>query len=481
MFRLLRFVSKKYFYLGIFLRLLVSSCFIATPFALGQFVNAVNTKNGDLVYKYIIINVALFLITQILFYFDDLVRGKIETDSYINFFKKAIYKIENYDEKKSTIDTAKINQEFGQNYELIKSFFSNHPTNVIVNVVYILGLAIMVYSISPEIAISVLILIPVFIIFTYLFQNKFESINSAWINSLKQTKKYLVDTFNLRYLLKNHKEAYTDVDTICQDYNQTATKRYRFTSFFDNALSYSSLNLMLLLVNIFAGVLVFKGKLSIGEFTAISLYVSHLWTPIEKYVTIYTEYLSCNPVITSFCSFFDADDLASNDETIHKIKLEKYSLFSNSKQLNVEFTKGKVYIIIGGNGTGKTTLFTNIINVTKRYNGNIFINENLKKDEHYKKILFFNSEIYESDFFKETSLTDKSMGQKKLFYLKLLKTMNDYDVYLLDEPTNYLQSENKDLVIDIIETLAKNGKIVLVSSHDEILTDNNNFEKVYME
>ncbi len=167
MFRLLRFVAKKYFYIGIFLRILLRTCFVATPLVLGCFINAVNNKDADLMYKYIIMSVVLFILSQTLFYFDDLVRGKIETDAYIKFFKLAVNKVYSFDEKKTDIDSARINQEFGQNYELIKEFFSNYPIDAIVNILYISGITIMVYSISAEIAIAVLILIPVFIIFTY--------------------------------------------------------------------------------------------------------------------------------------------------------------------------------------------------------------------------------------------------------------------------------------------------------------------------
>ena len=71
------------------------------------------------------------------------------------------------------------------------------------------------------------------------------------------------------------------------------------------------------------------------------------------------------------------------------------------------------------------------------------------------------------------------MGQKKLYYLNCLNGI-DADVYLVDEPTNYLQEDKKQIVFEILNNLKDKNKIVLVATHDEFLIKHENFKKIYI-
>ncbi len=469
MFILSRYVERKNLILKFILRILVRVSFVLSPFFLGKFINAVNNKNLDFIYKYLIYIVSLFVISQVLFYLDDLLYGKIETDTYKNIFYKGINKICSFDEKSATINPSQIHQEFGQNYELIKKFFFDYPIEVFVNAIYIVALFIMLLSMSYIIAFTVLSLIPLFILFSYTYEKKINKASKSWMNSIKTTRDYLVDTYNFRHLLRNNNHHFTEADTIADSYLRSSKRKYRLISFFENVLSYSSLNFMILLVNIISGIQVYKGTLSIGEFAAISLYVSHMWTPIEAYVTIYSEYISKKIIMKSFSDFLEAPDIKTTDESISSIELQDYKLFERQNELNIRLERGNVYLVTGDNGSGKTTLFKNIISVTDNYFGQIIINDKIKNNIRYNKICFFPSEVYESDFFKSSSLSNKSMGEKKLFLLSMLEEMDNYDVYLIDEPTNYLQQNKKEAVHKLLHHLAQKDKIVLISTHDEVI------------
>lgn len=255
-------------------------------------------------------------------------------------------------------------------------------------------------------------------------------------------------------------------------------KNINLKVFFNNFLSCSSLNFMILIVDIISCIEVFNGNLTIGAFFALSLYVSHLWTPLLFYVEVYTEFLSKKSIIDNFYKFLNPKYLNKNFDKIEKLEIKNYLLKDNSL-LNVNFKKGEVYLILGDNGSGKTTLLTNIASLTNRYRGEIFINNKIKKNEYYDNIFFFDSEVFESEFFKEIDLTKKSMGEKKLYYLNILEKINS-DLYLMDEPTNYLKEENKKNVVNILNKLKKEEKIILVATHDNFLIENENFIKIYM-
>ena len=135
---------------------------------------------------------------------------------------------------------------------------------------------------------------------------------------------------------------------------------------------------------------------------------------------------------------------------------------------------------MGDNGIGKTTLIEAIMNLTTRYEGEILINgKTLDKSLN----LLFNDLVYipANPLISEYgNLKDKikgSSGQKKLAQLEhAIKT--DKSLYIFDEPTNFLDKQVKDKVLNLIMDLNKKGKLVVVISHDEIFMKNSNFNLI---
>lgn len=188
--------------------------------------------------------------------------------------------------------------------------------------------------------------------------------------------------------------------------------------------------------------------------------------------------MSKKTIINNFYEFLNVEKLDENNDSIDSLELKDYSLLGKT-MVNEKFKKGNVYLILGENGSGKTTLFTNILGVTERYSGEILINDSIRKNEYYNNIFFLNSEVLDSEFFIDENLTKKSMGQKKLYYLSCLNGI-EVDVYLVDEPTNYLQEDKKQIVFEILTNLKNNNKIVLVATHDEFLIKQEDFKKIYI-
>lgn len=477
LFRLINLLDNRDLYLRFLIRIFVKISFVISPILLQKFIDAVTNKNKNLMLVFIGINILIYFVSQATFYFDDISKGICETKSYVNIVNKTHFNILNFDEKSYEINESSIFQNLGQNYELIKEFIFENPINILINAVYVFCIFLMMLRYSTLVSVVVVILIPIFIIFSKKYDKKFENINDSWIKSLEKSKKYLADTFKLRFLLRKDKNPFKSEELICEEYKINATKKYKFEAFFNNILSYASLNFMILFVQIISGYEVYRGNISIGSFFALSLYVSHFWSPIEFYVDVYKEYMSKKPIINKFFDFLNLKTLNENFEEINSFSLKNYAIDERSVKLNKDFKKGNIYLILGDNGSGKTTLFKNIFSVSKRYVGEIFINDSLKKDEYYKNIFFLDSEVNESEFFIGVDLTKKSMGQKKLFYLENLKNI-DADLYLIDEPTNYITEDRKHLVTEILLELKEKGKIVLVATHDELLINDERFEKV---
>ena len=224
------------------------------------------------------------------------------------------------------------------------------------------------------------------------------------------------------------------------------------------------------------------------------------------------------------------NDFSNNDSillhgysTIH-LKNVSFSLGSKLiiNQLSFEFISGKRYIIKGASGSGKSTLINLISGLYQPDEGEIIVssqgtknsivhNENIRisyvgqepvmfLDTLWNNITLWDSEIEKLekqqrfiDALMNANLSELIDGYLKIqngsFELLANLAINesgsnwsggqkqrmniareiykDSDVYIFDESTSALDSENKKGVINTIQNLAKAGKIVLFISHDD--------------
>ena len=192
---------------------------------------------------------------------------------------------------------------------------------------------------------------------------------------------------------------------------------------------------------------------------------------------------------------------------IWSIKVDNYyvHLGSFEKTYNTSFQSGKVYVLSGQSGNGKTTLINAICGLREIESGNLVINRKeivTSLYEYRDKICYLFQEsilfdrpiednlAYPEDYINEkvnllidefnikklllrdktTSSFAKSLsgGEKKR--VEIIRTISkDKDIYFFDEPTNELDPANVEKVLKEIKQLALDNKIVVVISHDKRL------------
>jgi len=191
--------------------------------------------------------------------------------------------------------------------------------------------------------------------------------------------------------------------------------------------------------------------------------------------------------------------------------------------INIKLQGGKVYALIGPNGTGKTTILNIINGFLKPDKGNIYINgidilymlpyliaRNMRVGRLFQNMRIFDKmSVYENmasakryegeenpitsllnylQFLKEEHKTEKevknilkvfripinkkdsfvenlSFGQQKLIALARL-LMGKFDILLLDEPVAGVQPEVKEIIYQKIKELAKQRKLILIVEHE---------------
>ncbi len=188
---------------------------------------------------------------------------------------------------------------------------------------------------------------------------------------------------------------------------------------------------------------------------------------------------------------------------------KKFGSVTVLDRINISFQAGKIYGIIGRNGSGKTVLFKTMIGYLKPTGGRVVVGEKeigkdidfadnmgiiienpgfLSRYTGYKNLEYLASirkiigkeQIRESmervglDPDSKKKVGKYSLGMKQRLGIAQA-IMENPDILILDEPMNGLDNEGADDVRNILLKLKEEGKTIILASHNkediEILCD----------
>ncbi len=173
--------------------------------------------------------------------------------------------------------------------------------------------------------------------------------------------------------------------------------------------------------------------------------------------------------------------------------------------INVNFEKEMISVIFGKSGEGKTTLFRIIAELEEADSGEIVYYEKnqigmvFQNNQLYPHLSALNNlvipqrvvkkipkktaekraiEVLDSlniEYLKSQYPSKLSGGEQQRLAIARALVM-DKKILLLDEPTSSLDSENIEILIEILNELKRKGKTIIVITHDkgfaEKLADN---------
>lgn len=190
------------------------------------------------------------------------------------------------------------------------------------------------------------------------------------------------------------------------------------------------------------------------------------------------------------------------------------------KNINIEFNKSRVYLVTGPNGAGKTTLLLVAAGLLKPSKGTVYfmdkpIHEQIPSIRRYIGLLFQNPEImlFNPTVYDEIAYTlrqiyndqevineiiDKTLntlgidhsllkkpthmlsyGEKKLVALASIIAYNPI-LLLLDEPYTNISIKYINKINEIITRYKREGKTVVIVSHDMIYCRDMVDQVIYM-
>ena len=170
--------------------------------------------------------------------------------------------------------------------------------------------------------------------------------------------------------------------------------------------------------------------------------------------------------------------------------------------INLNINKGEIIQISGDNGSGKSTLLKIIAGILRPENGEVtIINKNLlsrdcKAKKHiiywghqpmlyphltiYENIRFFlkirnqdipqniDSILDEMNLLNLKNIQCEKFSQGMFQRFNLLRfVLSDWDLGLMDEPFNGLDSNGEELLLNKIQFWKNNGKSLIITSHNK--------------
>lgn len=164
-------------------------------------------------------------------------------------------------------------------------------------------------------------------------------------------------------------------------------------------------------------------------------------------------------------------------------------------QVTVSFEKGRIYGLLGPNGSGKTTFMKIIAGLHKQTSGNVLIKGSpisykTKRDVVFmptedflypwmkiKTLIKYFSDMYPdfdnkraSELIKRLELNEDNKVSELSTGLKgrlkvALSISRNAPIYMFDEPLNGLDPISREIVLGLISETFNENKVIIVSSH----------------
>lgn len=465
------------------IRTILKIYFLVSPIIIMMLIDYAVAGDIDNFMKFAVISIMMFLLETVLQAFSDYFEGVLYTDNFIRVTNQLVKKAKYYDRNISDVD---FDLQLSQNYELVSKYFFSVPITIIFSVVTIVSILAIVFYMSKTVAIILAIGAPTSIFLSNFLSSKVEDTTEQTALSKNKIKQFFKDCFILKNedrFLKN--KQLSSLLPLLSKYRKSRLKQERELSVINNVFVYGMLNLLILLVILVSGYNVLYGVLTIGMLNAFQTYTSQLWYPIESLVEIRREYIEKKQYINDLSRHLNLNEQNIDTTTIETIKLVNYQSKNNLNEalhtpLNATINNDEINVIIGDNGIGKTSLIHAIIGFSERYFGDIFINDKKNENDVYEDLVYVPANVYISELGSLEKFSTSSSGQQKLAQLEFSFTTNK-SVYILDEPTNFLDTSKKDIVWESIKKLHSKNKMIIIVTNDDYLKNKMNTNIINIE
>ncbi|WP_368505558.1 ABC transporter ATP-binding protein [Alkalihalophilus sp. As8PL] len=364
----------------IIVMLLATAVRLIVPIFIGVYAldRAIEQNNLSLIYTYAGIVLALYLVAYVANVFR--IRWMNELGQHIIYdIRKALFKhIQRlshrfFDQRSGGSILVRVINDVNSMQDL----FTNGVVNLLMDIIMLVGIIIILFTLSPELAILVLIVLPImFMISTQLRrkirrswqtvrvrQSKLNSHLNESIQGIRVTQAYSQEKENMDF--------FNRVNTDNFESWKTATKmNAMFRPFVEMASAIGAVVLIW-----YGSHLYQTGAVTIGVFVSFAFYLGMFWEPISRLGQVYNQLLVGMASSERIFEFLDEKPSVpekENAKTIKDVRGEivfkgvEFSYDDKRKALhevNLTFNAGQTIALVGHTGSGKST----IVNLMSRF------------------------------------------------------------------------------------------------------------------
>lgn len=508
------------FYIFVFLNGVID---LLIPVFVSKIINLVTLKSYQYALFSSLLLGVLYFLNTFLSYLDCKIYSKFLMKNYTTIHKKIVDEVYKYDEEyEKTLPKGKILNSISMDLinisEMADYFYSSF-----IQIIKFMIICICFIKINVFIAIFILFLDMIYIKISYYLNNK-----SAHYFKLQRKQ-----ADNLTSLLQQTLLGLKDIKTMglsTRLEKKFKIVRLKWENNYITKRKYIILQKTILKYIIYIGKIflyfisiyyIYLGKIEIGFLVLLISYYDKLFEASTEIMNNESQIKEENVSMERIYQLLEYNqskesttDVLSNQQTIGEISL-KNVCFSYCKDYtlnNISFNivPDCLNVIIGKNGSGKTTIFNLIMKLYQPSSGNIYLDYKdiyrYPNEEYMKNISILNQDTFLFNFTIKENLnlvcddenkqievckkvgihdfilslpkgyntklsensTNLSGGQKRL--LSLARTLlDDKKILLFDEATASLDSKTTKIIIDLLQDLRQNHTVVVITHKQEIM------------
>jgi ATP-binding cassette subfamily B multidrug efflux pump len=359
--------------------------------------------------------------------------------------------------------------------DVVNQTLTHDVVQILASLVTVVGALIMMFSISVELSLVFLILVPVTVIFTVYRMKKTRPLFSARSKKLGELNGYVEEILiGQKTIQAYEKEDYfSEQFRIRNEDSIDAYYRADYQGSFNGPSVTLITNLSLALVAMFGALLYLQGNFTIGYLASFILYSRRFSGPINQIAAIFAELQSALSAANRVFNLLEQPSEKADKEDAHVLDDVKGDVeFKNVsfsyiegipiiKNFNLKVKPGSLTAIVGPTGAGKTTIINLLMRFYDPQEGQIIIDGHSSLDVTRKSLRrSFAMVLQDTWLFKGTireniaygkpqaSLEDIKKVAKAAHIDEFIESLPDgYDSIIDDDASNLSQGQKQLLTI----------------------------------
>ncbi|WP_019416105.1 ABC transporter ATP-binding protein [Paenisporosarcina sp. TG20] len=252
----------------------------------------------------------------------------------------------------------------------LQELFTNGIVNLLMDLLLLIGVLIILFTLSPPLALAVFIILPImFFISTTLRkkirrswqdvrskQSKINSHLNESIQGMRITQSFTQENENMAFFNGINEESY-------ESWRVATKKNSMFRPFVEMTNAVGSVVLI-----VYGAYLIKNGNLDLGTFVAFAFYLGMFWEPISRLGMVYNQLLMGMASSERIFEFLDEQPLVNEKSNAKRVShLKGHIEFEDVefgyeknrlalKGISLDMKAGETVALVGHTGSGKTTI-----------------------------------------------------------------------------------------------------------------------------